>query len=193
MGTARAGGGGVGRGSHVLSPPRSGRCSSRDATSSCSWGPSPSTPASSTTSASAKPLSSSPRPGAWPPWPTTPPGGGSPFFRAAPVLPTPTPRSAHSSAYLATHQSLTLDPNVTGVFRGPYPFGIDPVSIPWGQRAGWDPRWGGWASRSRCPRQIWSLATNHLNFLNSFKMKMSVVLGIVHMGFGVLLGVFNHV
>ncbi|NXM74210.1 VPP3 ATPase, partial [Serilophus lunatus] len=74
--------------------------------------------------------------------------------------------SSWSSAYLATHSSLTLDPNVTGVFRGPYPFGIDP---------------------------IWSLATNHLNFLNSFKMKMSVVLGIVHMGFGVVLGVFNHV
>ncbi|NXU45257.1 VPP3 ATPase, partial [Drymodes brunneopygia] len=73
--------------------------------------------------------------------------------------------SSWSSAYLATHPSLTLDPNVTGVFRGPYPFGIDP---------------------------IWSLATNHLNFLNSFKMKMSVVLGIVHMGFGVILGVFNH-
>ncbi|NXD17418.1 VPP3 ATPase, partial [Nothocercus nigrocapillus] len=75
-------------------------------------------------------------------------------------------RSSWSSDYLATHPSLTLDPNITGVFRGPYPFGIDP---------------------------IWSLATNHLNFLNSFKMKMSVVLGIVHMGFGVLLGVFNHV
>uniref|UniRef100_A0A674G7T9 V-type proton ATPase subunit a n=1 Tax=Taeniopygia guttata TaxID=59729 RepID=A0A674G7T9_TAEGU len=74
--------------------------------------------------------------------------------------------SSWSSAYLATHPSLTLDPNVTGVFQGPYPFGIDP---------------------------IWSLATNHLNFLNSFKMKMSVVLGIVHMGFGVMLGVFNHV
>ncbi|XP_075019627.1 V-type proton ATPase 116 kDa subunit a 3 isoform X1 [Calonectris borealis] len=84
--------------------------------------------------------------------------------RSLPAL-TP-PHSAHSSAYLATHPSLTLDPNVTGVFQGPYPFGIDP---------------------------IWSLATNHLNFLNSFKMKMSVVLGIVHMGFGVLLGVFNHV
>ncbi|KAL9851062.1 V-type proton ATPase 116 kDa subunit a 3 isoform 2-T2 [Geothlypis trichas] len=74
--------------------------------------------------------------------------------------------SSWSPAYLATHPSLTLDPNVTGVFQGPYPFGIDP---------------------------IWSLATNHLNFLNSFKMKMSVVLGIVHMGFGVVLGVFNHV
>ncbi|NXT54641.1 VPP3 ATPase, partial [Pluvianellus socialis] len=90
----------------------------------------------------------------------------------SPVTPNPRslpgltpPRSVHSSAYLATHPSLTLDPNVTGVFQGPYPFGIDP---------------------------IWSLATNHLNFLNSFKMKMSVVLGIVHMGFGVLLGVFNH-
>lgn len=23
---------------------------------------------------------------------------------------------------------LTLDPNVTGVFNGPYPFGIDPVN-----------------------------------------------------------------
>ncbi|XP_061856582.1 V-type proton ATPase 116 kDa subunit a 3 [Colius striatus] len=74
--------------------------------------------------------------------------------------------SSWSSDYLATHPSLTLDPNVTGVFQGPYPFGIDP---------------------------IWSLATNHLNFLNSFKMKMSVVLGIVHMGFGILLGAFNHV
>ncbi|KAF1573804.1 UNVERIFIED_CONTAM: hypothetical protein FQV16_0000852, partial [Eudyptes robustus] len=87
-----------------------------------------------------------------------------PPSRSRPAL-TP-PRSAHSSDYLATHPSLTLDPNVTGVFQGPYPFGIDP---------------------------IWSLATNHLNFLNSFKMKMSVVLGVVHMGFGVLLGVFNHV
>ncbi|NXU54194.1 VPP3 ATPase, partial [Turnix velox] len=74
--------------------------------------------------------------------------------------------SSWSSDYLATHPVLTLDPNVTGVFQGPYPFGIDP---------------------------IWSLAINHLNFLNSFKMKMSVILGIVHMGFGVMLGVFNHV
>ncbi|NXY82413.1 VPP3 ATPase, partial [Alcedo cyanopectus] len=74
--------------------------------------------------------------------------------------------SSWSSDYLATHPVLTLNPNITGVFKGPYPFGIDP---------------------------IWSLAINHLNFLNSFKMKMSVVLGIVHMGFGVVLGAFNHV
>ncbi|NP_001427488.1 V-type proton ATPase 116 kDa subunit a 3 isoform f [Homo sapiens] len=75
-------------------------------------------------------------------------------------------QSGWSDAFLAQHTMLTLDPNVTGVFLGPYPFGIDP---------------------------IWSLAANHLSFLNSFKMKMSVILGVVHMAFGVVLGVFNHV
>ncbi|XP_037697968.1 V-type proton ATPase 116 kDa subunit a3 [Choloepus didactylus] len=75
-------------------------------------------------------------------------------------------RSGWSDAFLAQHPLLALDPNVTGVFLGPYPFGIDP---------------------------IWSLATNHLSFLNSFKMKMSIILGVVHMAFGVVLGVFNHV
>nr|AAP92640.1 Cc1-3 [Rattus norvegicus] len=62
-------------------------------------------------------------------------------------------------------RTLQLDPNIPGVFRGPYPFGIDP---------------------------IWNLATNRLTFLNSFKMKMSVILGIFHMTFGVILGIFNH-
>lgn len=75
-------------------------------------------------------------------------------------------QSGWSDAFLAQHQLLALDPNVTGVFLGPYPFGIDPV---------------------------WSLAINHLSFLNSFKMKMSVILGVTHMTFGVVLGVFNHV
>ncbi|XP_029812186.1 V-type proton ATPase 116 kDa subunit a isoform X3 [Suricata suricatta] len=75
-------------------------------------------------------------------------------------------QSDWSDEFLAQHPMLTLDPNVTGVFLGPYPFGIDP---------------------------IWSLAVNHLSFLNSFKMKMSVILGVTHMTFGVVLGVFNHV
>uniref|UniRef100_A0A8C3HTE4 V-type proton ATPase subunit a n=1 Tax=Chrysemys picta bellii TaxID=8478 RepID=A0A8C3HTE4_CHRPI len=61
---------------------------------------------------------------------------------------------------------LQLNPAVAGVFSGPYPFGIDP---------------------------IWNIASNKLNFLNSFKMKMSVILGIIHMLFGVTLSLLNHI
>ncbi|XP_041499930.1 V-type proton ATPase 116 kDa subunit a1 isoform X3 [Microtus oregoni] len=61
---------------------------------------------------------------------------------------------------------LQLNPAIPGVFGGPYPFGIDP---------------------------IWNIATNKLTFLNSFKMKMSVILGIIHMLFGVSLSLFNHI
>uniref|UniRef100_A0A8C5KWT9 V-type proton ATPase subunit a n=1 Tax=Jaculus jaculus TaxID=51337 RepID=A0A8C5KWT9_JACJA len=75
-------------------------------------------------------------------------------------------QSGWSDKYLSQHPVLTLDPNIPGVFLGPYPFGIDPV---------------------------WSLASNHLSFLNSFKMKMSVILGVTHMAFGVFLSIFNHV
>ncbi|XP_051992982.1 V-type proton ATPase 116 kDa subunit a 3 [Xyrauchen texanus] len=70
-----------------------------------------------------------------------------------------------SEETLRGNQYLTLDPNVTGVFQGPYPFGIDP---------------------------IWSLANNHLTFLNSYKMKMSIIIGVVHMTFGVCLSFFNY-
>uniref|UniRef100_A0AAY4CUA0 V-type proton ATPase subunit a n=1 Tax=Denticeps clupeoides TaxID=299321 RepID=A0AAY4CUA0_9TELE len=70
-----------------------------------------------------------------------------------------------TDATLHENRILQLDPAVKGVFNGPYPIGIDP---------------------------IWNIATNKLTFLNSFKMKMSIILGVIHMLFGVSLSLFNH-
>ncbi|XP_057292954.1 V-type proton ATPase 116 kDa subunit a 1-like isoform X2 [Hydractinia symbiolongicarpus] len=40
---------------------------------------------------------------------------------------------------------------------------------------------------------IWQLATNKLTFTNSLKMKLSIVFGVTHMMFGVVLSLFNHI
>eukprot|EP01137_Pigoraptor_chileana_P013444 Opistho-2@66966 len=60
----------------------------------------------------------------------------------------------------------TVDGKGPYTFSGSaYPFGIDPH---------------------------WSLADNRLTFLNSYKMKMAVIIGVTQMLFGVSLGLFNH-
>ena len=63
-------------------------------------------------------------------------------------------------------QLLTLSPLYSFQKElGPYPFGIDPV---------------------------WNLAVNKLNFLNSLKMKTSIIIGICQMTFGVILSLMNY-
>ena len=48
--------------------------------------------------------------------------------------------------------------------RDPYPFGVDPT---------------------------WRGSRSELAFLNSMKMKMSILLGVVHMNLGIILSYFN--
>ncbi|XP_034942941.1 V-type proton ATPase 116 kDa subunit a isoform X2 [Chelonus insularis] len=63
-----------------------------------------------------------------------------------------------------TNKSISLNPG-PDYLQYPYPIGMDPV---------------------------WQLTENKIIFLNSYKMKISIIFGIIHMLFGVLVGLKNH-
>ncbi|XP_018314547.1 V-type proton ATPase 116 kDa subunit a isoform X1 [Mycetomoellerius zeteki] len=63
------------------------------------------------------------------------------------------------------NKELQLNPNSTDYIDYPYPFGMDPV---------------------------WQLAENKIIFQNSYKMKISIIFGVLHMLFGVMVGLWNH-
>lgn len=72
----------------------------------------------------------------------------------------------YTVSILATVPILPIQMNCSRGSPGPYPFGVDPV---------------------------WNLAeSNKLTFLNSMKMKSSVLLGILQMTFGVILSYHNY-
>ena len=67
---------------------------------------------------------------------------------------------------LRGNKEIMLDPKEPNQYEGtPYPIGVDP---------------------------IWQLSTNKINFLNSYKMKISIIFGIIHMMFGIILSLWNH-
>lgn len=74
-------------------------------------------------------------------------------------------RVKYSYFDVVNNKTLELSPNANESYlQYPYPLGIDPV---------------------------WSLAQNKIVFHNSFKMKLSIILGVVHMIFGVCMNVIN--
>ncbi|KAI4486856.1 hypothetical protein M0802_012276, partial [Mischocyttarus mexicanus] len=73
-------------------------------------------------------------------------------------------RNTYNFTVIKDHHSLTFDPATEAYQYSPYPLGVDPV---------------------------WSLAENKILFLNSFKMKLSIIFGVVHMIFGVCMSVVN--
>ncbi|XP_077993119.1 V-type proton ATPase 116 kDa subunit a 1-like isoform X2 [Glandiceps talaboti] len=69
-----------------------------------------------------------------------------------------------TNATIRGSEHVNLDPQ-TSYSGSPYPFGFDP---------------------------IWRVAENELSYTNSFKMKLSVIFGVMQMMFGVFLSLLNH-
>lgn len=73
---------------------------------------------------------------------------------------------SYNQSTLMENKDLQLNPDSTDYYQQPYPFGIDPV---------------------------WQLAeANKIIFMNAYKMKISIIIGVFHMLFGVCLSLWNH-
>lgn len=71
----------------------------------------------------------------------------------------------YNTSTIMTNKDLALNPGSNDLIENIYPVGLDPV---------------------------WQLASNKIIFLNSYKMKLSIIFGVIHMIFGVCMSVINY-
>lgn len=74
------------------------------------------------------------------------------------------PTNRYNWTNVHSQKSITLNPS-DDYIQTPYQLGVDP---------------------------IWQLAENKIIFLNSYKMKISIIIGVIHMLFGLIVGYNNH-
>lgn len=74
-------------------------------------------------------------------------------------------RMNYNESTVMSNTDLQLNPSSDDLGDNIYPIGLDPV---------------------------WQLASNKIIFLNSYKMKLSIIFGVVHMIFGVCMSVINY-
>ena len=73
--------------------------------------------------------------------------------------------SLSETAILSTKHDMINPASNHSWYGSPYPFGVDPA---------------------------WQLAENKIVFLNGFKMKISIIIGVLHMLFGVCISFWNN-
>ncbi|XP_058813628.1 V-type proton ATPase 116 kDa subunit a 1 isoform X1 [Topomyia yanbarensis] len=71
----------------------------------------------------------------------------------------------YNTSTVMSNKALQLNPGTKDYSGTPYPIGLDPV---------------------------WQVSDNKIIFLNAYKMKISIIFGVIHMLFGVFVGLFNH-
>ncbi|XP_069678673.1 V-type proton ATPase 116 kDa subunit a 1 isoform X3 [Periplaneta americana] len=70
----------------------------------------------------------------------------------------------YNGSTIHENKFLQLNPSTIDYYQNPYPIGLDP---------------------------IWQVADNKIIFMNAYKMKISIILGVFHMLFGVCLSMWN--